>query len=127
MHRTFLLCCWAIVATGCTVVTTAQGERLGMRSAAFRSYAETVFRQQNQALDELALQLDAGLDTDELVELEAAEVELLAACARLNELAARRRDQRRLGLGRQWRAARTTPDCERALLAAQALLDARAR
>ena len=106
-------CAWA-----CATVTTADGERLPARSDAFQSYAEAVFRQQNRALDEVALRLDAGDDEP----LESAEAELLTQCADLNELAQRRRDDLRLGLRLKLRAARTTPDCERALQVVQALL-----
>lgn len=118
MARIVLICCWILLLSACATVTTADGERLSVRSEAFRSYAESIFRQQNQALDAVALRLD---DEDDSA-LAAAEAMLLRQCASLNELAQRRRDRLRTGLAMRLRAARTTPGCERALETVQGLL-----
>ncbi|HET7607631.1 MAG TPA: hypothetical protein VFL84_03065 [Gammaproteobacteria bacterium] len=99
---------------------TAGGQRLKLRSAEFRDYVERVFREQNRVADALAFALEAPGSPD--AELAAAEQELLAACAGVNELATARRDQRRLGLRSSVRAAKSVPDCERAALAAEARL-----
>jgi hypothetical protein len=86
----------------------------------FREYVERVFREQNRVADAVAFALDAPGAQD--AELAAAEQELLAACARVNELATARRDQRRLGLRSSVRAAKSVPDCERAARTADARL-----
>lgn len=102
--------------TGCAV-STAGGERLKLRSEAFRGYVERVFREQNRVADELAFEVEApGVASAGLAAVEEA---LLAACAGVNELATARRDRRQLGLGRSARAARSVPDCERATRAAE--------
>jgi hypothetical protein len=51
-----------------------------------------------------------------------AEDALLAACDGLNELAASRRDERRVPVPRSAAIARKAPECERATLAARAVL-----
>ena len=71
-----------------------------------------MFREQNRVADELAFELEAP--GPPRADLAAAEQELLAACAGVNELATARRDERRLGMRSSVRAARTVPDCERA-------------
>ena len=108
---------------GCAAVTTADGERLRVTSDKFRDYAESVFRRQNRIATELAFALeDADPDGAAFDELAAAEDELLAGCAGLNEVAAAARDGERLGNGRRLAAARQAPDCERAADAAAAVL-----
>lgn len=97
---------------------TADGERLRLRSAEFRAYVERVFREQNRVADAVAFALDAP--GAEVPQLAAAEQELLAACAGVNELATARRDQQQLGMRASLRAARSVPDCERATRAAEA-------
>src|SRR5919109_2609732 len=96
---------------GCAAVSTAGGEKLGLRSPEFRAYVERVFREQNQVADELAFALDAA---PARAEPAAAEQALIAACAGVNELATSRRDGQRLKLKEQLAAARSVPDCERA-------------
>jgi hypothetical protein len=110
---------------GCAALTTADGTRLTFGSAEFRSYVERVFREQNRVADELAFALEGAPPAD-AVDLTAAEDELAAACAGLNELAVSRRDDERLGMRRSAAAARGAPQCERATLAAQAALAHRA-
>jgi hypothetical protein len=105
---------------GCAAVPTADGQRLRLGSAEFRDYVERVFREQNRVADAAAFALDAPGAQDG--ELAAAEQELLAACAGVNELATARRDQRPLGLRTSARAARTVPDCERVTRGVDALL-----
>lgn len=114
----------ALLSAGCAV-TTAGGERLQVGSEAFRAYVERVFREQNRVATDLAFALEAeGLSAEREAELEAAEQGLLDACAELNELAAARRDNERLGTVAEARAARSAPDCERAAAAAARVLDA---
>jgi hypothetical protein len=109
-----LLSLWA-----CAAVPTADGQRLKVTSPEFRDYVERVFREQNRVADEVGFALEAPGSHADLV---AAEQELLAACAGVNELATARRDQRRLGMRKSVRAARTVPECERATHAADARL-----
>jgi hypothetical protein len=106
---------------GCAAVTTADGTRLKFGSEAFRAYVERVFREQNRVADELAFALEdaPGIKAENLA---AAEDELIAACAGLNELATSRRDDERLGMRRSATAARRAPECEQATLAARAVL-----
>lgn len=106
--------------SGCAAVPTADGQRLSLRSAEFRDYVERVFREQNRVADAVAFALDTP--GPEVPELAAAEQELLAACAGVNELATARRDQQRLSMADSLRAARSVPDCERATRAAEARL-----
>jgi len=109
-----------LILLGCAAVPTADGERLSLRSAEFREYVERVFREQNRVADAVAFALEApGAQESELA---AAEQELLAACAGVNELATARRDQQRLGMRSSVRAARSVPECERATRAVDARL-----
>ena len=109
-----------LILLGCAAVPTADGERLSLRSAEFREYVERVFREQNRVADAVAFALEApGAQESELA---AAEQELLAACAGVNELATARRDQQRLGMRSSVRAARSVPECERATRAVDAKL-----
>jgi len=126
--RALLLAAAALLAA-CAAVTTADGTRLGLGSDEFRAYVERVFREQNKTASDLAFALDDAVAAGgaEPRELAAAEDELLAACAGLNELATSRRDAQRLGLRRSAAAARGAPDCERATRAAQAALATRDR
>jgi hypothetical protein len=130
--RAFFLLALPLLA-GCAAVTAADGRRMALGSAEFRSYVERVFREQNQAASELAFALEepsaedpSPLDGAKAPELGEAEQALLAACAGLNELATARRDERRVGLRRSVTLARKAPDCERATLAARSLLTRRA-
>ena len=109
-----------LILSGCAAVPTADGERLSLRSAEFREYVERVFREQNRVADAVAFALEAPGAQDS--ELAAAEQELLAACAGVNELATARRDQQRLGIRSSVRAARSVPECERATRAVDARL-----
>jgi hypothetical protein len=111
LARSAVLCA-LIFAAGCAAVPTADGQRLRLGSPEFRDYVERVFREQNRVADAAAFALEAPGSQD--AALAAAEQELLAACAGVNELATARRDQRRLGVRKSARAARTVPDCERA-------------
>ena len=109
-----------LILLGCAAVPTADGERLSLRSAEFREYVERVFREQNRVADAVAFALEApGAQESEFA---AAEQELLAACAGVNELATARRDQQRLSTRDSLHAARSVPDCERATRAAEARL-----
>jgi hypothetical protein len=129
-HRHFQACvmvlarsavvCALVCLAGCAAVPTADGQRLRLGSAEFRDYVERVFREQNRVADAAAFALEAPGTQDH--DLAAAEQELLAACAGVNELATARRDQRRLGVRKSARAARTVPDCERATRGVDALL-----
>ena len=112
--------CLFLSLSGCAAVPTADGQRLRLGSDEFRDYVERVFREQNRVADAVAFALDAPGAQD--AELAAAEQQLLAACAGVNELATARRDQRRLGLRSSVRAAKSVPDCERAARAADVRL-----
>ena len=103
--------------SGCAAVSTAGGERMTLQSDEFRAYVERVFREQNRVADELAFAAEAPGPARPA--LAAAEEQLLAACAGVNELATARRDQRRLGPASSVRLARSVPDCERATRAAE--------
>jgi len=109
-----------LILSGCAAVPTADGQRLSLGSDEFREYVERVFREQNRVADAVAFALEAPGAQD--TELAAAEQELLAACAGVNELATTRRDQQRLGMRASLRAARSVPDCERATRAVDARL-----
>ena len=109
-----------LILCGCAAVPTADGQRLSLGSDEFREYVERVFREQNRVADAVAFALEAPDAQD--TELAAAEQELLAACAGVNELATARRDQERLGMRVSLRAARSVPDCERATRAVDARL-----
>ena len=112
--------CALLSLAACAAVPTADGERLRLGSAEFRDYVERVFREQNRVADAAAFALEAPGAQD--AGLAAAEQALLAACARVNELATARRDERRLGFRKSAAAARTVPDCERATRDVDALL-----
>lgn len=112
--------CALVSLVGCAAVPTADGQRLRLGSPEFRDYVERVFREQNRVADAAAFALEAP--SAQNADLAAAEQELLAACAGVNELATARRDQRRLGIRKSARAARTVPDCERAARGVDALL-----
>jgi len=112
--------CLLLSLSGCAAVPTADGQRLRLGSDEFRDYVERVFREQNRVADAVAFALEAPGSQDP--ELAAAEQDLLAACAGVNELATARRDQQSLGLRNSVRAAKSVPDCERATRAADARL-----
>jgi hypothetical protein len=112
--------------SGCAAggVTTPDGARLALPSAAFRSYAEGVFREQNRLADALAFALE-DLPADSTAREQTlldAETALLNACAPLNELAAARRDARPLGRLEQARLARQAPACDAQSRQTQAVL-----
>lgn len=116
-----------LLLTACAAVTTADGSRVAFGSAEFRTYVERVFREQNKTASDIAFALEDSAapgseSSAESPQLTAAEDALLAACAGLNELATSRRDEQRLGLRRSAAIARKAPECERATLAAQAVL-----
>ena len=104
---------------GCAAVTTVDGERLGLTSAEFRAYVERVFREQNSVASDLGFAIEDRTDPA----LAAAEDQLLAACAGVNELATLRRDDQRPGLKRGSAAAHTVPRCEQATRDARAALE----
>ena len=119
LTRSAVLCALLSLAA-CAAVPTADGERLRLGSAEFRDYVERVFREQNRVADAAAFALEAPGPQN--APLAAAEQELLAACAGVNELATARRDERRLGIRRSAEAARTVTGCERATRNVAALL-----
>ena len=108
----FSLMCGACVAT----VETLDDTELRVTSDAFRDYAERVFRDQNRMVSALAFKMeDGGLDPGIRGSLEDAEARVLAACRDLNEIATRQRDRQRRRPLAEMRAARTVPECERAV------------
>jgi|KBSSwiStaDraftv2_1062776.scaffolds.fasta_scaffold1232442_2 hypothetical protein len=108
---------------GCAAVTTADGQRLGLTSAEFRAYVERVFRDQNRVASDLGFALE---DRDDPA-LAAAEEQLLAACAGVNELATLRRDAQSPGVRRGSAAAHTVPRCEQATREARSTLESAGR
>ena len=111
--------------TGCAVgVTTADGSRMGLRSAEFADYAEGVFRLQNEMLDALAFALEERPDDVALI---TAEDKVLDACAGLNDIAVRRQRGEGTRPLRDARAGRAMPQCEAAAVAAAKLLESRDR
>lgn len=115
----------AAAVAGCAGVLTADGERLRTASPEFRAYVEGVFRAQNRVASALAFALEdvpVPPVEPEDVALAAAETRLIEHCARLNEMAALRRDDARAGLRRSVAAAREAPRCEAAAREAEALL-----
>ena len=104
-------------------VTGTDGTRMRLRSEAFSTYVEAVFRRQDALRTEIATALDAERpDSERFLALEDAELVLLRACRGLNELAEASRDgERPRGPGALKRA-RQAPDCERAVEEAADLL-----
>ena len=107
--------CALVLGACATAVTTGSGTRLALRSAQFATYAEDVFRLQNEVLDALAFVLDDAPDTPAAV---LHEDELLTACTGLNEIAVRRRDGGGVRPLRDAATARSVPQCEAAALSA---------
>jgi len=102
-------------ASGGCAVTTAGGDRLGVRSADFAAYVEEVFRRQNAVATELSLALDSeSLDSALFEALDQAELALQAACRGLNVLAEQSRDGEPPGGLGALKRARQAPECERA-------------
>ena len=96
-----------------------------MTSDELRTYVETVFRRQNEAATELAFALEsADFGSAQYVEIEAAESRLLDACAGLNEIASRRQSGQATRKLRAARAARESPNCERAAVTTEQFLAA---
>ncbi len=112
----------ALVLTACSTVTThtPDGRKETRTVEEFRQYAEEVFRRQNEAASAVIFWLDELEDDspDTYTALEASEARMLQACQALNQVAARRRDQQRVGLGRKRAVVRTIGACE---VATQAL------
>lgn len=95
-----------------------------MTSPAFATYVEGVFRHQNEVATELAFEMELEeWGSERYGRLEAAEAQLLDACAGLNELANRQRDGRSVRGPAAARRARGAADCERAALRAERALD----
>lgn len=106
--------------SACTAVTTAGGRRLRVTTDAFRSYVESVFKEQNRVETKLSFALAGdGLSAADRAALQAADASLLDACAGLNEIATSRENQERMSKLRQLRAARRAPICERTTVAAR--------
>lgn len=110
---------FVISGTGCvTTVQPIEGAPLRVSSDAFRSYAEQVFRLQNEIASEIALRLEDA-DPKDVARLEDAEDALLDACQQLNATAARRRDGGGTRPLDDLSTARSVPACETAARAAQ--------
>lgn len=111
---------------GCVSVTTLEGERIAMASDEFPAYVEEVFRRQNAVASNLAFAMELeSQDSARYRALESAELDLLDACAGLNDLANERRNggtPRGLSAARRVRGA---ADCERAAARAEQVLAAR--
>jgi hypothetical protein len=126
-RRALLIASILVLETACVSVTTLEGERLTAPSSEFRAYVEAVFREQNRVATDLAFALEAAADAATQGAIEAAEGELIAACATLNEIATERRAERELSRQRQIAAARSAPQCERATHAAAGTLESARR
>ena len=116
MRARLSLCLLVLVAalSACTAVTTAGGRHLRVTSEAFRSYVESVFREQNRVETKLSFALaGSALSDADRTALQEADTALLDACAGLNEIATSRENQERMGKLRQLRAARRAPVCEK--------------
>ena len=121
-----LVALFSLISAGCiATVETLDGGRHRISSDAFREYAESVFREQNRVASILVFRLeDEQLEDATMTRLEDAEARLLAACSELNELAVRRRDREGRRLFADARAAKTVPECERAVEAVEQTLAA---
>jgi hypothetical protein len=117
---------FSLILTSCVAtVETLDGARYRISSEAFRVYAEQVFREQNRVASDLVFRMeDERLDAAELDRLEAAETRLLEDCSDLNVIAVRRRDGKRRRLLAAASAAKTVPDCERAVAVVARMLAA---
>ena len=113
-----------LLLAGCATVQTADGTRVAPGSVEFRAYAEQVFRRHNRVLDRLMFALPeiAATDTARYARAADAEIEMLVACRRLNEVASRTRDGRPPGWLRRIRAARSVAACDRATRATERIL-----
>jgi hypothetical protein len=125
--RALLIASILVLETACVSVTTLDGERLTAPSNEFRAYVEAVFREQNRVATDLAFALESSANPAEQDEIEAAEGELIVACASLNEIATERRSGSELSRQRQIDAAKSAPQCERATQAAAVTLESARR
>ena len=112
------------MSSGCiATVETLDGSQHRISSDAFRAYAEAVFREQNRVASALVFRMeDEQLDPAAHERLADVEARLLDACRALNEVAVRRRDDEGRRLFADARAAKTVPDCERAVVSAREML-----
>lgn len=108
---------FSLMSTSCVAtVETLDGVRYRISSDAFRAYAEEVFREQNRLASDLVFRMeDERVEAAELERLERAETRLLEDCRDLNEIAVRQRDGQRRRLIAAARAAKSVPQCERAI------------
>jgi len=117
----------AAAVIGCApYVTTANGARLRPGSEEFRAYAERVFRQHNEISTAMAYALD---DTDgpgeidlQQAKLFGADDRMMQACYALDEVAIARIDERRVTMSQLLSVSRTITECERATVAAAAVI-----
>jgi ABC-type uncharacterized transport system permease subunit len=107
---------------GCAV-TSIDGVRMPLGSDSFADYVEAVFRGQNELATAIAAAIDdLSPGSERYAVLENAELELLAACRGLNQLARARRDGESAGGLGGLKRAREAPACERATDRIAALL-----
>ena len=113
-----------LLVAGCATIQTADGTRVALGSAEFKAYAEQVFRHHNRVLDRLMFALPelATTDASRYARAADAEIDMLAACRRLNEVASRTRDGRPPGWLRRIRAARSVVACDRATRVTERIL-----
>lgn len=100
-----------------------QGKRMSREEMTV--HAEHVFRRHNQAETRLlsALHILNEQYPRSREALLQAEADMLDACDELNELAIRRRDNKRIGFVARWRIPRSIQDCERQTRVVEELLD----
>ena len=117
-----------VACAGCVgKVATADGRELHISGAAFRQYAEAVFRRQNRLIFEIVLALeDAEGDDATESALFASEATLLAACAALNAAAHKAQTDGVFALLRGKETAKSVPACEMAAAETAELLERRA-
>jgi len=118
-----LLAC--VLAAGCAPVIQLQdGRTLRATDDEFRSHAEAVFRRQNRTLVEIGERSDSVSASDSAAAeaLVRAEMQMLEACAPLNQLAIARRDGNSLPKPRLWEVAESVPECDASTREARRLL-----
>ncbi|MDT8399723.1 MAG: hypothetical protein RQ899_14030 [Pseudomonadales bacterium] len=106
------------------LVEIGDGRLVLTNSAAFRAYAEEVFRRHNMAAVAIIDALDAvGDESPDAAALEQADEEMLQACETLNLLAIARRDGKKVSR-RQLRAiVPAVPRCSSATAHAESLIE----
>ena len=121
-----LLCTLCIACA--PLIETTDGQRLRATSDEFKDYAAAIFRQHNatsvniiETLDVITQHPQLGLD-DHIPQLQAADDQMLNACAPLNRFAANRRDGSNSSRSEQFALVNAVPECQRSTLNAEKLV-----